>query len=148
MPVESRLGAETPQVSFRFKDGVLDEARSFVERRGLSFNDQVVRFPRLIDQDETTQRGVFKSRDFLIVEVGKIKQLVPADKFEERDEVSRELLRKLGFVDVAISRQMQGVDGNKIIELEHERLPYRAETLVHNMGHRQYLISGFVIIPK
>jgi hypothetical protein len=150
MSAESKSGTETPQVSFRFKDGVLDEIRSFAERMGLSLNDQVVRFPRLVDQNEADQHGLFESRDFLIVDVSKIKKLSTADKFAERDRFSRQLLKRFGFMegDATISQQMEGVDGNKVIELGHGQLPYKAETLVHNMGHRQYLISGFVISPK
>lgn len=150
MPVESRPGVETPQVSFRFKDSVVDETRSFAGDMGLPLNDQVVRFPKMASEDETVQRGVFRSRDFLVVDVPKIKKLAAADKFAERDRFSRGLLRRLGFMpgNSYVSDQMAGVDGNSLIEFGHESLPYKAEALVHNMGHKQYLISGFVISPK
>lgn len=150
MSAESRPSVETPQVSFRFKDSVMDETRSFADRMGLSLNDQVVRFSKMVSEDETVQRGVFRSRDFLIVDVPKIKKLSAADKYAERDRFSRGLLGRLGFMhgNRSVLQQMVGVDGNFLAEFGHESLPYKAEALVHNMGHEQYLISGFVISPK
>lgn len=150
MPVESKPSVQAPQVSFRFKDSIVDETRNFAADMGIVVNNQVVRFPKLLDQDETVQRGVFRSRDFLVVDVPKIKKLAAADKFAQRDRFSRGLLRRLGFMpeNSFVSQRMTGVDGNLLVEFGHESLPYKAEALVHNMGHKQYLISGFVISPK
>ncbi len=139
---------EASQVSFGYKDQVEHEAVQVGEEMGMFLNSEVVRFPGHASTDAPC--GSLQGRDFLILDVAIIKKISGANMYAERDKFSRELLRRLGFIEgvAAISLQMAGVHGNKVIELDHKQLPYKAEMLVHNMGNGEYLISGFVISPK
>ncbi len=150
MPKESSPDSGLPQISYKYKDEVYDEVKRVIESCGLPFNEEVVRFPKVNEVKEDGQRGAIRSRDFLVVDLARIKRLAKAGEEDQRDIISRGLLRLLGFFDdsAVISHGMEGEDGNKILEFEHPTLPYKAEVLVHNMGRKQYLISGFVISPK
>ena len=150
MTVESRPGVGLTQVSVGYKDGVFDQTRRFIESRRLAFNSQVVRFAKVTGVSENCQSGALRSRDFLVVDPAKISKLAKAGNEDLRDTLSRELLKLLGFFEnsAVISHRMRDEAGNKILEFDHPTLPYKAETLVHNVGRKQYLISGFVISPK
>lgn len=141
---------EAKEVGFAYRSRVADEAWEVADEMQAALGSEAVRFPGESTKSASGAGESAGDNNFLIVDPFKIKKFAPAGRYQDRDAFSVELLRRLGYLRTRedIQAEMQGAQGNLVITLPHRALPYKAQMLVHNMGHSQYLISGFVISPK